>query len=495
MNIFSTEKIKIEDFYFLFNNSSEISDIPTSTLQSVQKGFQFLFDYLNNNPEQPVYGINTGFGSLCQVAVAGNELEELQYNLLRSHACGCGEPVENELVKLMLALKIRALGFGYSGVHTDTLQRLHLFLKNNWLPVVYEYGSLGASGDLAPLAHLCLPLIGEGLFNIKGKVSPALDVYRSNQLLPVRLHPKEGLALLNGTQFMLAHLLWCCIKGKQLLQAANHVALLSGMAFDIKPDPFHPALHNIRPHPGQIETARFFHEILNRYPESKEPKKQVQDPYSFRCIPQVHGASSDAWNFAARVCETEINSVTDNPTLFPEEELVLSGGNFHGQPLALALDFLGLAMHELGNISERRIYLLLSGQRGLKPFLADNPGLQSGYMIMQYAAASLVSYNKTMTMPSSSDSIVSSNGQEDHVSMGANAGLKTKKIIENTFKILGMELLTAGRALKQKNKANFPSPLHNFFNAFQDVIPHYENDHIPQPYIERAAKFLEDYTF
>lgn len=495
MNIFSTNKVRINDFNFLQETTPDIPEIPEATLKQTEKGFLFLQNYLKKNPEQPVYGINTGFGSLCQVPIAKEELEELQYNLIRSHACGCGNLVDDDVVKIMLALKIRALGFGHSGIHPDTLQRLHLFLKNQWLPVVYEYGSLGASGDLAPLAHLCLPLIGEGFLRIKGQVYPTSEVYKSHQLVPIRLHPKEGLALLNGTQYMLAYLVWCCLKGKQLLKAANHVALLSGLAFDIKPDPFHPSLHHIRPHWGQMVTAIFFYDILKHYHESTLPKKHVQDPYSFRCIPQVHGATSDALDYAIETCEIEINSVTDNPTLFPDEDLVLSGGNFHGQPLALALDFLGLAMHELGNISERRIYLLLSGQRGLNPFLAAHPGLQSGYMILQYTAASLVSFNKTLTMPSSSDSIISSNGQEDHVSMGANAGIKTKKIIENVFCILGIELLTACRALNQKKILNLPEPLHTFFKSFRNEVPYNENDHVPQPDIQRAASFLEKYKF
>ncbi|MCX8081337.1 MAG: aromatic amino acid ammonia-lyase [Bacteroidia bacterium] len=495
MNIFSTEKINLEALSFLIREPFNIPDIPEQTFHQIKKGHEFLLDFIKKNPNKPIYGINTGFGSLCQVAIPNDELEALQYNLIRSHACGCGNALDDELVRLMLALKIRALGFGYSGVHPETVRRLHLLLKNQWLPVVYEYGSLGASGDLAPLAHLSLPLIGEGMVKVNNEFIPAAGLYQKQNLKPIRLHPKEGLALLNGTQFMLAHLVWSCLTGRQLYRAANTIALLSALAYDIKSEPFIPSLHAIRPHKGQMEVARFFHEFFESCQESKKPKPQVQDPYSFRCIPQVHGASKDALDYAISVCETEINSVTDNPTLIPEENIVVSGGNFHGQPLALALDFLGLAMHELGNISERRIYLLLSGQRGLKPFLAQNAGLESGYMIVQYAAASMVSYNKTLCFPSSADSIISSNGQEDHVSMGANAGLKTKKIIENVFRILGMELLTAIRALKQKNISGLPAEINKFYNEFLNAVTIEMHDHASNQNIEKAKIFIQNYPF
>lgn len=495
MNIFSTQKINLPDLSFLMKDKPVIPPIPQETLLTAKRGYEFMLDFLKNNPNRALYGINTGFGSLCQIPIDEKHLEQLQANLLRSHACGGGNILEDSLIRLMLALKIRALGLGHSGIHPETLLRLHLFLSNDWLPVVYEYGSLGASGDLAPLAHLSLPLIGEGNIKASGTVLPTIHILKEKKITPLRLRPKEGLALLNGTQFMLAHLVWCCLNGYQIFHAANHIAALSSIAFDIKLEPFLPSLHRLRPHPGQSETSLFFHQIFKDFPPMHLPKPQVQDPYSFRCIPQVHGASKDTLDYAAKVCETEINSVTDNPTLLPDENLIVSGGNFHGQPLALALDFLALAIHEMGNISERRIYLLLSGQRGLSPFLAENPGLESGYMIVQYSAASLVNFNKTLCTPSSADSIPSSNGQEDHVSMGANAALKTKKITENVFLILAMELLIATRALKQKNIHSLPEKLNLFFNTFNKHIPYEKNDHPPQPYIQKTAQFIRDYTF
>lgn len=496
MNIFNPDiKISLQNLSFLTGENPVIPDVPDAAWNRIDKGFEFLQEYLKNNPEIPVYGINTGFGALCQVTISEKDLEQLQYNLIRSHACGCGDVISSELVRLMLALKIRSLSYGLSGIHRNTVSRLHLLLKKDWLPVVYENGSLGASGDLAPLAHLTLPLIGEGEVIVNGVRTNTAEIYRKEGLNPVKLHPKEGLALLNGTQFMQAYLAYVCLEGHRQWKASNIIALLSGIAFDIRPEPFSPSLHKIRPHHGQVKTAEWFYEHLMQWDDAFSPKKQVQDPYSFRCIPQVHGATLDALNYAIGVAETEINSVTDNPTLFPDENKILSGGNFHGQTLALAMDFLSLALHELGNISERRLYLLLSGQRGLPPFLATRPGLDSGFMILQYSAASLVSQNKTLTMPSSADSIPSSNGQEDHVSMGANAGIKTHRIIKNLWNILAMELMTAAQALDIKKMKNLPPLIKEFHEEYRLVVPMIPEDRVMQPEIEKTVQFLKEYAF
>jgi len=496
MNIFNPDKkISLQDLSFLTGKNPVIPDIPDTSWNKIDKGFEFLQQYLKNNPEKPVYGINTGFGALCQVTISEKDLEQLQYNLIRSHACGCGDVIRSELVRLMLALKIRSLSYGLSGIHRDTVSRLHLLLKKDWLPVVYENGSLGASGDLAPLAHLSLPLIGEGEVIVKGVRTNTAEIYAKEGLQPVKLHPKEGLALLNGTQFMQAYMVYACLEGQRQWMASNVIALLSGIAFNIRPEPFSPELHKIRPHHGQVTTAEWFYEHLLQWDGAFSEKKQVQDPYSFRCIPQVHGVTLDALKYAIGVAETEINSVTDNPTLFPDENKILSGGNFHGQTLALSMDFLSLALHELGNISERRLYLLLSGQRGLQPFLAARPGLDSGFMIIQYSAASLVSQNKMLTMPSSADSIPSSNGQEDHVSMGANSGIKTLQIIKNLWNILAMELMTAARAIDFKKVKHLPPLIKTFYEEYRSVVPMVPEDHFMHPEIEKTVQFLRQYGF
>ena len=374
--------------------------------------------------EAPIYGINTGFGSLCNVVIPDSELEQLQTNLVMSHACGTGDEVPQDVVKLMLLLKIQAVAYGKSAVQLVTVERLVDFFNNDILPVVYQQGSLGASGDLAPLAHLSLPLLGMGEVYYKGVRQPASEVLSELDLKPVQLKSKEGLALLNGTQFMSAYGVWCLLKAKNLSTAADIIAAVSLEAFDGRIDPFKPHIHAIRPHKGQIDTANNIRKLLIGSELIERKKEHVQDPYSFRCIPQVHGASKDTFEYVGNVILTEINSVTDNPTVFPEEDEIISGGNFHGQPLALVLDFLAIALAELGNISERRIYQLISGLRGLPPFLVAEPGLNSGFMIPQYTAASIVSQNKQLCSPASVDSIVSSNGQEDHVSMGANAATK-----------------------------------------------------------------------
>jgi histidine ammonia-lyase len=392
----------------------------------------------------PIYGVNTGFGSLCNTEIEDKDLSQLQINLLRSHACGAGAYVPQEIVKLMLLLKAQSLSFGHSGVQLATVQKLLEFYNNDTIPVIYELGSLGASGDLAPLSHLALPLIGEGEIwsnaNSNTKSKPNAS--------SLSLGPKEGLALINGTQFMQAYGLQCLFKAKDILKRADLHAAMCVDAYDGRREPFLAYSHQIRPHKGQLATAKAVLGHLEGSEILVQDKVHVQDPYSFRCVPQVHGASKDAVDHVAAVFETEINSVTDNPNVFPDEDLVLSAGNFHGQPLALQLDYLAIAIAEIGSIAERRIYRLVEGKRGLPEFLTANPGLESGLMIAQYTAASIVSQNKQLCTPSSVDTIESSNGQEDHVSMGANAATKCLRVIENVERIQAIELLTASKGLE-----------------------------------------------
>jgi len=456
---------------------------------AIQRGRDYLDEKLSSHAE-PVYGINTGFGALYNTRIEWKDLQKLQENLVRSHACGLGETVPEEVVKLMIYLKIRGLSYGNSGVQLITVQRLiDMFNEELW-PVIYQQGSLGASGDLAPLAHLSLPLLGEGYVSWKGRQMPAFEAIQSLGWEPVNLQSKEGLALLNGTQFMSAYGVWICIHAIKLWEWATFIGAVSLDAFDGRTEPFYPSLHTIRPHAGQIFAAERVRKYLEGSDIVKKQKKHVQDPYSFRCIPQVHGASWDAIQYAKRVFETECNSVTDNPTLFPEEDLILSGGNFHGQPLALALDFLSLAVHELGSISERRIYQLINGHRDLPAFLTPSPGLNSGFMIAQYSAASIVSQNKMLCMPASADTIDSSRGQEDHVSMGANAATKAYRMVQNLYQILGIEMITAMQALEFRKPLKSSISIEKLRADFRMQVPFIEQDIFMQPLLQQSADFI-----
>lgn len=439
----------------------------------------------------PIYGINTGFGALCNVVIPDSDLEQLQQNLVMSHACGTGDEVPQEIVKLMLLLKIQALAYGKSGVQLQTVERLVEFFNHDILPVVYQQGSLGASGDLAPLAHMSLPLLGLGEVHYLGRKQTAAEVLKSLNLKPIQLKSKEGLALLNGTQFMSAYGVWCMLHTKKISAAADVIAAVSLEAFDGRIDPFKLHIHTIRPHKGQLATAENMLKLLAGSELIQREKVQVQDPYSFRCIPQVHGASKDTFDYAQTVFLTEINSVTDNPTIFPEEDEIISGGNFHGQPLALALDFLAIALSELGSISERRTYQLISGVRGLPPFLVAKPGLNSGFMIPQYTAASIASQNKQLCTPASADSIVSSNGQEDHVSMGANAATKCYKVVKNVQRILAIELLNAAQALEFRRPSKSSLVIEQFISEYRTKVAFVENDKILYTEIKKSVEFLE----
>ena len=439
-----------------------------------------------------IYGINTGFGSLCNTAIDEKDLEQLQTNLVRSHACGAGEEVPQEIVKRMLLLKVLGLSHGSSGVQVATVERLIYFFNNNILPVVYQQGSLGASGDLAPLAHLSLPLLGEGEVYFQGVKHATSDVLKALHLEPIVLQSKEGLALLNGTQFMSSYASYCVSKGKQLWNQWNKVAALSLEGYDGRLNPFQANVNEIRNQVGQIETAQIFRELLAGSEIVAQEKAHVQDPYSFRCIPQVHGASKDAIDYAAMIVEREVNAVTDNPTIFPDDDDVVSAGNFHGQPLAITMDFLAIALAEMGSISERRVYKLISGTRGLPAFLVANPGLNSGFMIPQYAGASVVSQNKQLCTPASIDTIDSSNGQEDHVSMGANAATKLYRIVENCFTIQGIELLNAAQAFEFRRPLKSSKVLEELFTAYRQKVNFVNDDTYLHPLMMESVKFVKE---
>ncbi len=438
------------------------------------------------------YGINTGFGSLCDTQISRADLEQLQTNLVLSHACGIGEEVPTEIVKLMLLLKVQGLSYGHSGVQLVTVQRLVDFYNNDITPVVYQQGSLGASGDLAPLAHLALALLGEGNVDVAGNRMTAAEMLKKFDWQPITLRSKEGLALLNGTQFMSAYSVWCLINGQRLSEMADVVGALSVDAYDCRPNPFFANVNEVRQQKGQIETAAKIRELLAGSEIAERAKTYVQDPYSFRCIPQVHGASKDAIAHAVSIVENEINAVTDNPTIFPDTDEIISAGNFHGQPLAITLDLLAIAFAELGSISERRTYQLIGGKRGLPEFLVANPGLNSGFMIPQYAAASVVSQNKQLATPASVDSIESSNGQEDHVSMGANAATKCYRVVENLAKIIGIELFNAAQALEFRKPLKSSPIIEKMVAEFRKNVPFITDDKFMQPEIEKSINFVKN---
>ena len=450
-------------------------------------------EYLDSKMEdigRPVYGVTTGFGSLCNITIAQDDLSKLQHNLVKSHACGIGAKLRPEIVRLMLLLKVQSLSYGHSGAQLETIQRLVDMYNNDILPVVYEQGSLGASGDLAPLAHLCLPIIGMGRVLYKGEEREAAELWKELGWEPVTLKSKEGLALLNGTQFMSAHAVWSLLQAERLSRWADRIAAMSIDAYDGRIEAFYPQTHRVRPHKGQVSTAENILNLLEGSEIIRGAKKHVQDPYSFRCIPQVHGATKDTIEYVKGVIEVEINSVTDNPTVFPDEDMIISAGNFHGQPIALPMDMLTLAMSELANISERRIYKLISGQRGLPSFLVAKPGLNSGFMIPQYTAASIVSQSKGLCFPASADSIPSSQGQEDHVSMGANAATKLVRVIENTEKVLAIELMNAAQALQFRRPLHSSPAIGQIFSDFRSVVPFVEDDCYFHPLIEKSIEFI-----
>ena len=486
----TSETLLIDDVSHILNSNFKLK-LADSVRKNIEKCRNFLDEKLKSSTNI-YYGINTGFGSLCDKVISNSDLEQLQKNLVMSHACGMGDEVDPDVVKLMLLLKIKGLSLGHSGVTLELVDRLILMFNNNVLPVIYSQGSLGASGDLAPLAHLSLPLIGMGYVDYNGERKKSAEVLAELKLSPISLKAKEGLALLNGTQFMSAHAVLAIIRSSNILNWSDTIAAMSIDAFDVGKSPFIDQVHLVRNHPGQLATARNIRLILEGSQLFNKAEKAVQDPYSFRCIPQVHGATKDALNYIMDVVETEINSVTDNPTIFPDDDLIVSAGNFHGQPLALVLDQLCIAIAEIGSISERRVYKLISGQRGLPAFLIADSGLNSGYMIPQYTAASIVSKNKQLCTPASVDTIDSSNGQEDHVSMGANAATKTLEVVENVEKLLAIELLTASRGLDYRKPLKSSDKLEAILADYRKIVPFADKDTVLYEDMQKSLAFITE---
>ena len=489
-HVISNTRLTIEKAARLMVKGSKLQ-LSKESEASIVKCRNFL-DSKMGDMGRPVYGITTGFGSLCNITIPAEDLSQLQHNLVMSHACGSGETVRPEIVKLMLLLKVQSLSYGYSGVQLETVQRLIDMFNNDILPVVYQQGSLGASGDLAPLAHMCLPLIGLGEVWYKGEIHQAPELWKEFGWNPIKLKSKEGLALLNGTQFMSAHAVWSLIQAERISDWADKIGAMSLEAYDGRIEPFYPQVHEVRAHKGQIDTAARIRKLLEGSEMIKRKKIHVQDPYSFRCMPQVHGASKDTIRYVKSVIETEINSATDNPTVFPDEDLIISAGNFHGQPIALPMDMLTLALSELSNISERRIYKLISGQRGLPAFLVAKPGLNSGFMIPQYTAASIVSQSKGLCMPASADSIPSSQGQEDHVSMGANAATKLVRVVENTERVLAIELFNAAQALEFRRPLRSSWEIEKIHAKYRKAVPFIDDDTYMHPLIEKSVDFIRN---
>ncbi|MEO6488317.1 MAG: histidine ammonia-lyase [Ferruginibacter sp.] len=471
-------------------SSHQKLSITSAAAKSIQKCREYLDNKMADS-DVLFYGINTGFGFLQNVKIDKTQLTELQNNLLKSHACGLGEEVPLDIVRLMIVLKIKSLSYGNSGVQLDTVNRLVDMHNNDMIPVIYTQGSLGASGDLAPLSHLSLPMIGLGEVYFKGNKMTAAEALKELKWPLISLQSKEGLALINGTQFMSSYGLHCLVQADRLMKWSNIIAAISFDGFDCSIDPLNENIHRVRSHEGQVNTASILRGLLKGSKISMQHKKQVQDPYSFRCIPQVHGATADTINYVQSVFIKEINSVTDNPNIFPDEDLIVSGGNFHGQPLALALDFLSIAMAEIGSISERRTYQLISGQRNLPLFLIKNPGLHSGFMIPQYTAAGIVSENKQLCTPSSVDTISTSNNQEDHVSMGANAATKCKRVIDNVEKVLAIELLTAVQAIEFRRPLKTSDQLEEIITAFRKVVSFNDADRVLHGDMVEAVRFLK----
>ena len=485
----SSARLSLERIKEIIDNHEQLA-LSEESVAAIEKCRKYL-DSKMEDIDRPIYGVTTGFGSLYNITIPAEDLSQLQHNLVMSHACGTGETVRPEIVKIMLLLKAQSLSYGHSGAQLVTVQRLVDMFNNDILPVVYQQGSLGASGDLAPLAHMCLPLIGLGEVLYKGKVRPSTEVWAEMGWEPLRLQSKEGLALLNGTQFMSAHAVWSILKAIRLSKWADLIGAMSLDAYDGRIEPFLPLTHLLRPHKGQIDTGKRFMEILEGSQLIRRPKEHVQDPYSFRCIPQVHGAVKDNIRYVESVIENEINSATDNPNVFPDEDMIISAGNFHGEPIAIPMDTLAIALSELANISERRIFRLISGQRDLPKFLVAKPGLNSGFMIPQYTAASIVSQNKGLCWPASCDSIPSSQGQEDHVSMGSNAATKLVRVADNVETVLAIELFNAAQALEFRRPSHTSALLERIFSDFREEVPFIENDTYMHPLIEAAVRFIK----
>lgn len=466
------------------------TDISESAKKRINESSQRVENIVHSN--RTVYGVNTGFGPLCTVKISPEETRKLQENILKSHAVGVGELLSDELVRLMLITKIHALAKGYSGIRLETVERIKFMLDNDILPLVPAQGSVGASGDLAPLSHLFIPLIGLGKVKFKGETVEISEVYAEFNLKPLQLGAKEGLALINGTQFILAH----AVLGVQRMEdALEHADLIGALMLDAlkgSVSPFKKELHEIRPFDGTQQVAENLRNYISgsEIPDSHIECDRVQDPYSLRCMPQVHGASRNAWKHLKELTETELNSVTDNPIITLDGDAI-SGGNFHGQPLAMVLDYASLAAAELGNIADRRVYLSLEGEKvGLPKLLLKETGLNSGFMIWQYTTAALVTENKSLLFPPSGDSVPTSMGQEDHVSMGSISGRKFHRVLENLERIQAIELLTACQALDFVRPLKTSETLEKVHAKVREQVPHFEEDAFFGEYIERGIEII-----
>lgn len=490
---FSQDKLDLRKLYAAAQQADTQFSLHADTRGQVEECRRYLDEKIARH-EGRLYGINTGFGSLANIEINQSQLEQLQENLLLSHACGSGTVMTDVQARLLMILKIKSLSLGHSGVRAEVIDRLLWMLNNAWVPEIFMDGSLGASGDLAPLAHACLPLIGRGRVRKMGSpdyISGA-EMWETAGMQPLSLAAKEGLALLNGTQFMLALAVEALVQAEWIVQAGQLACAMSLLAFDCRPDAFLNQLHQSRGQRGQCFIAAHI-SVLLEGPRFATPRAQTQDQYAFRCAAQVAGASLDALRYVKDIVSREANAVTDNPLIFPELDRIVSGGNFHGQPLALALDFYKIALAELGSISERRTYNLLSGQRGLPEFLVAEPGLNSGLMIPQYTAAALVSRNKQLCTPASVDSITSSNGQEDHVSMGANAAYAAGQVVNNVWRVIAIEWLTACQAMHFRDDEWLSEELAPIYHAYRREAPPILQDDYMKAEIDRAEAFLRAY--
>jgi len=490
MSRIENSNLSLKDIYFLLENPEEIKlndSLKTKINQSFNRTQKMAKD------PKPIYGINTGVGPLCTKKISPEDTKSLQRNLLLSHSVGVGNPISPELSRIMLLCKIKSLSRGFSGISLDLLDRLIYFLQHNLTPVVPEKGSVGASGDLAPLAHLFLPVIGEGFFWNGNEKVKAKTVLKQHKLKPLVLNAKEGLALINGTQFILAYAIKAISKLDYLMDLADLAAAMSLEGFQGSLAPFRKELHELRPYKGSIKVANRISNLLDNSPNSNShiDCDRVQDPYSIRCTPQVHGASRNALNHLKELVTIEINSVTDNPIIL-DDNSTISGGNFHGQPLALALDYLKIAASEIGNISDRRSYLLLEGLHGLPPMLTENPGLNSGFMITQYTTAALVSENKSLCFPASADSIPTGMGQEDHVSMGSISARICLEVINNLEKILAIELLHAAQSLEFRRPNKFSLPIEKTLSKIRKNVKKLEGDRVLNIDIEVMINLIQN---
>lgn len=449
--------------------------------------------------DEAVYGINTGFGPLCDTQISPEETHLLQKNLLITHAVGVGEPIKKSISKLMLITKVHALSQGFSGIRLTVVERMLEFLRLDLIPVVPEQGSVGASGDLAPLSHLFLPLIGEGEFWAAGENTEkvaAADALKANGLKPLELHAKEGLALINGTQFILSHAITALTKMRYLLDLADIAGAMSIEGMQGSKQPFRAELHATRPFPGNVKVAERMWSMFDNSQNMADHSEcdRVQDPYSLRCIPQVHGASRNAYAHLLDMVEIEMNSVTDNPIVISSEEAI-SGGSFHGQPLAMVLDYASIAAAELGNISDRRCYLMLEGLHGLPRLLTTSGGLNSGMMIPQYATAALVTENKSLCFPPSADSVPTSMGQEDHVSMGSISGRKLNQILGNLDKIFAIELMYAAQAIEFRRPNTCSDIIEQNFALIRSKVAKLEEDRLLKPDIDAMVELVKSQAF